>query len=104
MDINVFAKFYEILSLPLQDIKKPKRRGRTDRQRENSIPPQTQFAGYNIIKQVSIRSKSLDIAGIAKIVTASLLYKRCDSLERECVLFVARHANLCLQAFRHDKF
>ena len=32
VDINVFAKFYEILSLPFQDtcIEKPKRRGRTD--------------------------------------------------------------------------
>ena len=49
VDINVFAKFYEILSLPFQDIEKPKRRGwtnaRTNGQRENSIPPQTQFAG-----------------------------------------------------------
>ena len=44
---------YEIPSLPFQDIEKTKRRGRTngrtdgrtDGQRENSIPPQTQFAG-----------------------------------------------------------
>ena len=48
MDINVFAKFYEILSLPFQDIEKPKRHGRMDR-RENSKyhpppTPQTQFA------------------------------------------------------------
>ena len=32
VDINVFAKFYEIPSLPFQDIEKPKRRGRTDEQ------------------------------------------------------------------------
>ena len=30
MDINVFAKFYEIPSLPPQDIEKPKRRRRTN--------------------------------------------------------------------------
>ena len=30
VDINVFAKFYEIPSLPFQDIEKPKRRGRTE--------------------------------------------------------------------------
>ena len=30
VDINVFAKFYEIPSLSFQDIKKPKLRGRTD--------------------------------------------------------------------------
>ena len=29
VDINVFAKFYEILSLPFQYIEKPKRRGQT---------------------------------------------------------------------------
>ena len=32
VDINVFAKFYEIPSLPFQDIEKRKRRGRTDEQ------------------------------------------------------------------------
>ena len=30
VDINMFAKFYEILSLPFQDIEKSKRCGRTD--------------------------------------------------------------------------
>ena len=30
VDTNVFAKFYEIPSLPFQDIEKPKRRGQTD--------------------------------------------------------------------------
>ena len=56
--MNVFAKFDEIPSKTLQDIKETNRHGhtfvrsfgstdgRTDRQRENSIPPpQTQFAG-----------------------------------------------------------
>ena len=41
VDINMFAKFYEIPSLPFQDIEKPKRRGWTDGQRENSIFPPT---------------------------------------------------------------
>ena len=40
--MNVFAKFDEILSMILQDIKETKRYGRThgqkDGQRENSIP------------------------------------------------------------------
>ena len=44
MDINVFAKYYEILSLPF----KPKHRGRTDGQCENSIPPCV-CGGYNKI-------------------------------------------------------
>ena len=30
VDINVFGTFYEISSLPFQDIEKPKRRGRTE--------------------------------------------------------------------------
>ena len=39
VDINVFAKFDEIPSLPVQDIKeKPKRRRRKDGH-ENNIPP-----------------------------------------------------------------
>ena len=41
LDINVFAKFYEIPSLPFQDIEKPKLRGKRDGQRKNSIPPNT---------------------------------------------------------------
>ena len=52
MDINVFAKFYEIPSLPFQDIEKPKRRSWTDKRMERwtdnvktVYPPQTQFAG-----------------------------------------------------------
>ena len=47
LDINEFAKFYEISSLSFKDIEKPKRCGWTDRrmhgwmdgQHENSIPP-----------------------------------------------------------------
>ena len=42
MHMNVFAKFDEILSMILQDIKETKRyghtHGRKDGQRENSIP------------------------------------------------------------------
>ena len=41
VDINVFAKFYEIPSLPFQDIEKPKRRGRINgwmNVHENNIP------------------------------------------------------------------
>ena len=55
-DINVFAKFYVIPSLPFQDIEKPKRRGQTDG-RENSIPPppQTQFAGGIINRGMPMR-------------------------------------------------
>ena len=40
VDINVFAKFDDIPSFTVQDIKeKPKRRRQTDAQCENSIPP-----------------------------------------------------------------
>ena len=38
MHMNVFAKFDEIPSMILQDIKETKRYGHTDGQRENSIP------------------------------------------------------------------
>ena len=47
VDINVFAKFYEIPPLLFQDIEKPKRRGQTNGQMDNMktvYPPQTQFA------------------------------------------------------------
>ena len=40
VDINVFAKFYEIPSLPFQDTEKPKR-PRCTNGRENSIHPPT---------------------------------------------------------------
>ena len=47
--MNVFAKFDEIPSMILQDIKETKRYrrtvGRSDGQRENSIPSHKQFAG-----------------------------------------------------------
>ena len=40
-DINMFAKFYEIPSLPFHDIEKPKHRRRTNGQCENSTPRHT---------------------------------------------------------------
>ena len=43
--MNMFARFDENPAMTLQDIKETKRYGRTDGQRENSIPPQTKFAG-----------------------------------------------------------
>ena len=39
VDINKYARFDEIPSMTLKDIKESKRYGRTDGQRENSIPP-----------------------------------------------------------------
>ena len=53
--MNVFAKFDEILSMILQGIKETKRYGRTvglsfgrtDGQRENSIPSHIVCGGYN---------------------------------------------------------
>ena len=38
VDMNVYARFDEIPSITLKDIKKIKRYGRMDGQRENSIP------------------------------------------------------------------
>ena len=43
VDINVFGEFYEIPSLPFEDIEKPKCCRRTNMKTVN--PPQTQFAG-----------------------------------------------------------
>ena len=48
VDINVFAKFYEIPRLPCQDIEKPNRRGRTNGH-ENSIPPHKLCDNYYCI-------------------------------------------------------
>ena len=48
MAIYVFAKLYEILSLPFQDIEKPKHRRGTHARTDNVktvYPQQTQFAG-----------------------------------------------------------
>ena len=58
--MNVFAKFDEIPSMILQDIKETKRNkhthGRKDGQRENSIPTQKHsLRGYNNTTQ-SIRN------------------------------------------------
>ena len=68
--MNVFAKFDEILSMILQDIKETKRYGRTvglsfgqtdgrtDGQRENSIPSHKHsLRGYNNTKFRSSKSK-----------------------------------------------
>ena len=53
------AKFDKFPSLPFQDIKeKPKRHGRTDGQRENSTPRQTEFAG-GIMKIIYITAAAL---------------------------------------------
>ena len=46
--MNIFAKFDENPAITLQVIKKTKRYGRTDGQRENSIPHHKQsLRGYN---------------------------------------------------------
>ena len=47
--MNMFARFDENPAMTLQVIKETKRYGRTDGQRENSIPLQTKFAGGIII-------------------------------------------------------
>ena len=76
MHINVFAKFYEIPSLPFQDIEKPKCRGltnaRMDGQCENSIPPtpQTQFAGgINMTLWRETETQHLRNFGVKRIST-----------------------------------
>ena len=57
----MFARFDENAANTLHDIKETKRHGRThtrtDGQRENSIPPQTKFAGgiiMSLIKRIVI--------------------------------------------------
>ena len=48
VDMNMFAKFDEILEINLQDIKETKCYGQTDEQHENSIPhTNTVLRGYN---------------------------------------------------------
>ena len=75
MHINVFAKFYEIPSLPFQDIEKPKCRGLTnaqmDGQCENSIPPtpQTQFAGGINMTLRRERNPAFEEFGVKRIST-----------------------------------
>ena len=45
VDMNKYARFDKIPLKTLKDIKETKRYGRTDGQRENSIPAHKQFAG-----------------------------------------------------------
>ena len=46
--MNMFARFNENPAMTLQDIKETKRYGRTDAQRENSLPPTNKVCGgYN---------------------------------------------------------
>ena len=46
--MNMFARFDENPAMTLQDIKETKRYGRTDAQRENSIPTTNKVCGgYN---------------------------------------------------------
>ena len=45
MDINLFAKFYEIPSLPFQDIEKPKCRGWMDSRQTDLKAGQTSDGG-----------------------------------------------------------
>ena len=48
--MNMFARFDENPAMTLQDIKETKRYGRTDGQRENSIPTTNKVCGgYNDI-------------------------------------------------------
>ena len=66
--MNVFAKFDEILSKILQDIKETKCYGRThgrkDRQRENSIPSHKHsLRGVNnieLLQEVEIKTIKMD--------------------------------------------
>ena len=51
--MNMFAMFNENPAMTLQDIKETKRYGRTDGQRENSIPPTNKVCGgYNNVNWV----------------------------------------------------
>ena len=68
--MNVLAKFDEILSMILQDIKETKRYGRTvglsfgrtDGQRENSIPSHKHsLRGYNYKQTVTVPCKSMQM-------------------------------------------
>ena len=56
--MNVFAKFYEIPSMILQDIKETKRYGHTDGrkdgQRENGIPSHV-FARFDAIPSMTLQ-------------------------------------------------
>ena len=54
--MNMFARFDENPAMNLQDIKETKRYGRTDGQRENSIPPTNKVCGgyKNGEKQLSV--------------------------------------------------
>ena len=62
----MFARFNENPAMTLQDIKETKRYGRTDAQRENSIPP-TKFAGGIITYKLSIEANSVDTDQTAPI-------------------------------------
>ena len=54
--MNMFARFNENPAMILQDIKETKRYGRTDGQRENSIPPTNKVSGGIITTELkSIR-------------------------------------------------
>ena len=62
--MNMFARFNENPAMTLQDIKETKRYGRTDGrtdgQRENSIPPTNKvYGGYNKLAMVSCIRASL---------------------------------------------
>ena len=55
--MNMFARFNENPAMTLQDIKETKRYGRTDGQRENSIPPTNKVCGgYKNNKYQNLKS------------------------------------------------
>ena len=51
VDMNEYARFDEIPSMTLKDIKETKRYGRTDGQRENSIPTHMFLYGEIVLRQ-----------------------------------------------------
>ena len=67
-DINVFARFDEIPSLPVENIKEKPKTSQTDGQREISIPPppQIQFAGGLITHPQTGPARS--VGGLVQLV------------------------------------
>ena len=60
--MNMFARFDENPAMPLRVIKETKRYGRTDGQRDNSIPPTNKVCGgyKNYLLQMKFKILDLD--------------------------------------------
>ena len=81
----MFARFDENPAMPLQDTKETKRYGRTDGQRENSIPTTNKVCGgynYTSVFLIQFPNMSPRVGKKSRVITMDCVFTRAVTNER----------------------